>query len=73
MPTIYYTDGDHYTGDDALDTLWWDLANSDVDVDAISDDLRRQALDYIHSCEGEGPMGVTPESAARIVDRLDVR
>jgi len=69
--TIYYTDGELYTGDDAMDALWWDLG--DDSVEAISADLRAAALDHIAQCEGEAPMSLTPDSAAAIIDGIPVR
>jgi|APHM01.1.fsa_nt_gi hypothetical protein len=67
-PVIYYTDGDAYVGADALDALWWDLAQGDL-VAAISPALRQQALDYLQQCKtDEAPMGVTPQSAIAMVE-----
>jgi len=70
--TIYHTDGESYTGQDALDRLWAEIAAGDS-LAAISPALAEAAHAAIDVAGTDGPLGLTPDSAHSVIDGIEVR
>ena len=68
--TLYHTDGASYTGTEALDRLWAEIAAGDS-LSAISPDLAAAAHCAIDDAAPmDIPLAITPDFAHRIINAI---